>query len=125
MRAQRFSDLFQQVCVTVVQSASEADLVIVEYALNDGYSGGETNAGTFVFYQGNDCSVSNKLARRGYERLLRKILTLLPATPAVLGVQFQPHFTHNFWQTAEDENLLVSAWRVNLALSVLSKVLMT
>ena len=102
--------------VATAQAASEADLVIVEYALNDGYTGGETNAGSFVFHHGNDCAVSNKLARRGYERLLRKILTFSPVPPAVLGVQFQPHFfTHKFWETAEDGILLVSPWRGNLA----------
>jgi hypothetical protein len=81
--------------------------VIVEYDFNDGYTGGETNGGTFVLKEGTDCSIDNKLARRGYERLLRKVLTFLPTRPALLGVHIKPPSSGAYWRTAEDENDVV------------------
>lgn len=85
-----------------------ADLVIVEYAFNDGYDGGETTAGTVTRLPGSNCDLEHKLSRKGYERLLQKILTFLPAPPAVLGLQVQPPATEaQFWRSAEDELAVV------------------
>lgn len=93
-----------------MQVPVHADLVIVEYAFNDGYDGGEFNGGTAGRLPGASCDLEHKLSRRGYERLLQKILTFLPATPAVLGLQIQPPATDfNFWGSAEDELAVVGA----------------
>ncbi|KAK9824635.1 hypothetical protein WJX72_011904 [[Myrmecia] bisecta] len=93
-------------CLTSLVPAV-ADLVLIEYSYNDGYSGGETNEfGIHDPAAVKSCMLDNKSARRNYERLVRKLLTMWKQAPAIVGVQYEPWGLgppFGFWHTGEDE----------------------
>ena len=91
---------------------ANVDIVFVEFAVND-------NNGSDDFHGGK--TYMNNTLRRGFERLLRKIL-LLQSSPAVIVVHyFSPVWAQHsfgsdsFWMTPEDEmNVLAMYYDVDV-----------
>ncbi|BDA48468.1 hypothetical protein COCOBI_12-1470 [Coccomyxa sp. Obi] len=82
---------------------ADADLILVEFSVNDWET---VDPATFTW-------MDNSL-RRGFERLLRKLLRL-KSTPAVLVLHWWAplHFLSSYWNVAEDElDVIASYYRL-------------